>query len=274
MVLLATLIGVVTATGTITFLASGRRLRNRTKLLRPSLAVSTDWSAARVEIAASATGLDGVGAQWREAGRTEHASVAAFAHLTLELMQLGAPPALLANAQRDALDEVRHAELCFSVARAIDGRAQGPLPFPPARARPLVASREVALVRLAVDALTEGALHAGFSARLHSKVSARCDDSGILATLSELAADEGRHSRHGWDVVDWCIAEGGAPIIRALRSAALGLPTKASTEGPGVAASGAWEKYGIPGVLLEAETYAEARREVMDRVEAASRVAN
>lgn len=31
---------------------------------------------------------------------------------------------------------------------------------------------------------------------------------GQRAILKEIAADEGRHAAHGWDVVAWCLAEG------------------------------------------------------------------
>ena len=52
---------------------------------------------------------------WRENGRTEHASVAAFAQLTLDLMCLGAPPELLRAASQDALDEVAYTEHGFDI---------------------------------------------------------------------------------------------------------------------------------------------------------------
>src|SRR5688572_6390900 len=82
--------------------------------------------------------------------------------ITLDLIALGAPPALVAAAQRDALDEIRHAELCFSLARALDGGALGPAPFPEVqRARARSSARPRALAQLAVDALIDGALHEG-----------------------------------------------------------------------------------------------------------------
>src|SRR5690606_18379163 len=45
-------------------------------------------------------------AHWAEVAALEHASVASFAGFTLDLMALGAPPELLAEAQRAALDEI------------------------------------------------------------------------------------------------------------------------------------------------------------------------
>ena len=51
----------------------------------------------------------------------------------MDLAQRGAPPELIEAANSDSLDEIRHADLCFSIARALDGRSESPAPFPAAR---------------------------------------------------------------------------------------------------------------------------------------------
>src|SRR4029077_13893090 len=118
---------------------------------------------------------DGVADRWRENGKTEHASVAAFARLTLDLMALGAPPDLIAAANQDALDEIRHTELCFSLAKALDGKAVSPGAFPQAqRVATLPRSRTFALAKLAVDSLIDGALHEAVSARIIASLAHRC----------------------------------------------------------------------------------------------------
>ncbi|MBS2023682.1 MAG: ferritin-like domain-containing protein, partial [Deltaproteobacteria bacterium] len=206
-------------------------------------------------------------ARWRWNGQTEHASVAAFAQVTLDLMALGAPPKLLDAANRDARDEIRHAELCFSLARAIDGQVEGPRAFPQAREldpRPL--TRTLALTQLAVKSLIDGALYEGLSARVIARLAKRTDDVAIRSLLLELAADEGRHSASAWDVIDWCIAEGGAPVVQALRGAAAGMGERYAGNLPEGAMVGAWERFGIPGVALEQDEYAKARTEVQRRV--------
>jgi len=68
-------------------------------------------------------------AAWTEDALVEHASVAAFARTTLELMALGAPAELLAGAQAAAADEVRHARLSFALASAYAGREVEPAGF-------------------------------------------------------------------------------------------------------------------------------------------------
>lgn len=256
--------------------ARGRQLRKRGKLLLPPVAVGGAWAGAQVDPSgtARAVGLepgapcDALAMQWRENGRTEHASVAAFARLTLDLIALGAPPALVAAASRDALDEIRHAELCFSLARALDGRSESPGPFPAAQhAGGLAESRTLALAQLAVSSLVDGALHEGISARVIARLVKRCDQPAICLLLRELAADEGRHAAHGWDVVDWCLAEGGAPVAQVLRGALGKLPQQIDSGLPEAARGGAWERYGIPSVELEAEEHAKARADLTERVE-------
>mgnify|MGYP003380246193 CR=1 FL=1 len=127
--------------------------------------------------------------------------------------------------------------------------------------------RAVALAQLAVDSLVDGALHEGVSARVVAKLKARCEDDAIRKVLEEIAADEGRHAAHGWDVVAWCVATGGATVASALRGALDGLPEAMRSPLPQAAEGGAWERWGIHGNALEAEEYASALRDLRERVE-------
>jgi hypothetical protein len=252
----------------------GRQLRRFGRLLLPSLQEGSDWSSRPSGIDTARRAPDGVAQQWRENGRTEHASVAAFARVTLDLMALGAPPSLVADAQKDALDEIRHAELCFSLARDMDGRDEGPAPFPaPQHVSPLPRSRPLALAKLAVDSLVDGALHEGVSARVIAKLARRAEDPALREMLKEIAADEGRHAAHGWAVVRWCVEEGGQPVQSALWGALHTLPVTMQSERPPAAADGAWEPWGIHGHRLEADEYAAALAHLRQRVAALSATA-
>jgi hypothetical protein len=245
----------------------GRQLRRFGRVLLPPLARKGDWAAETGRLSTEAGAP--LAAQWRENGRTEHASVGAFARLTLDLLALGAPPALVAAAQRDALDEIAHTEACFALARSIDGVPSSPGAFPQAsRARTLSGIRFIALGELAVDSLVDGALHEGLSARVISKLARRCEVPEITSTLRRLAADEGRHAAHGWDVVEWCVEQGGESVLRALEGALRGLPETMRTPLPAEAVHGAWERWGIPGAELEAEEYTATRAYVVKRVAA------
>lgn len=245
----------------------GRQLRRFGRVLLPPVAAGDTWTTRAMEVRVDESARDALAARWRENGRTEHASVAAFARLTLDLMALGAPAPLLAAAQRDAADEVRHTELCFSLARAIDGRDESPGAFPGAvRARTLSSLRSVALAELAVDSLVDGALNEGLSARVVARLVGRSEDESIRAVLKEIAADEGRHAAHGWDVVAWCLDVGGAPVASALLGALDALPDVFETPLPAEARGGGWERWGVHGHALEAEAYDATLRDLRARV--------
>lgn len=254
----------------------GRQIRVFGRILLPPVERGDAWTrpaaAGEVALSAETLALDAptrgaLAAQWRENGRTEHASVAAFARLTLDLVALGAPPELVASANRDALDEIRHAELCFALARALDGSAEGPGPFPAAaRVRPLSRVRTIALAELAVDSLVDGAVHEGVSARIVAKLARRSVDPALRAMLKEIAADEGRHARHGWDVVRFCLAEGGEPVARALEGAMRALPERMASPLPEAARDGSWERWGVMGDALESGEFAATRADVVRKV--------
>src|SRR5205814_7790511 len=87
-----------------------------------------DWSA---DIAALNAALDPatrahLAAAWLRDALEEHASVAAFARLTMHLLSVGAPPELIIESQRASLDEVRHARACFALASRYAGKGVGP----------------------------------------------------------------------------------------------------------------------------------------------------
>jgi hypothetical protein len=247
----------------------GRQLRRLGRVLLPSLRSSSAWTTCTVVLDQLEDAPRGVADQWRENGKTEHASVAAFARLTLDLMALGAPPTLIAAANQDALDEIRHTELCFSLACALDGKSVSPGPFPEAqRVATLPRSRTLALANLAVDSLVDGALHEGVSARIIARLAQRCSVPAIRAALKEIAADEGRHAAHGWAVVGWCLDEGGSSVGEALLGAIRALPKQMNSQLPKPASEGGWERWGIHGRGLEAVEYAAALAHVTQRVHA------
>jgi hypothetical protein len=262
-------LGMYVAYFTTAGFSRGRQLRRYGRVLLPGLRSSSAWTTSTVVVDGLEGLPPGVADQWRENGRTEHASVAAFARLTLDLMALGAPPNLIAAANEDALDEIRHTELCFSLACALDGTSVSPGPFPEAqRVTTLPRSRKLALAKLALDSLVDGALHEGVSARIIAKLARRCEVPAIFAALKEIAADEGRHSAHGWAVVEWCLDEGGRPVGEALLGAIHALPKQMNSHLPKAAAEGRWERWGIHGHVLEAVEYDAALASVIRRVQA------
>ena len=242
----------------------GRRHRKGRKLLAPETEAGADWIAAEptsLALAIPEGARPALAAEWRDNGKKEHASVAAFAQLTLDLMAVGAPPDLVAAAQRDALDEVRHAGACFAIARDIDGRAESPSPFPDARARRFLftASRSIALTQIAIDALADGVLNEGIASRLLAQLSKQCEVPALASILRDMAADESRHAAHSWDIVAWCLEAGGATVADALRGAVSGMPKKVCSALPEGARDGAWGRWGVHSVAMEAAAFVKTR---------------
>jgi hypothetical protein len=257
---LATLLGSFIVFASTVAFSRGRQLRERGRPRFAMLVAGDAW----LDDVRAIVAPPSVAQAWRENGKTEHASVAAFAKLSTELVALGAPAHLVEAAHRDALDEMRHTRLCFSLARAIDGQSiePGALSTPPSL--PSI-PRTVRLARLAIESLVDGALHEGTSARTVARLAPRVGDDGIRAVLVAIAADEGRHARHGWDALAWCLDCGG-PLVRAAVAGALhALPTHigSSLYGNDEADRGLLEAFGIPGRALQDAVYGEVRAQVV-----------
>jgi hypothetical protein len=146
---------------------------------------------------------------WLDDALAEHASVASFSRATLELLAVGAPPDLVAAHQRAALDEIRHAELCFALAAAY-GEAfdPGPMAVP--------SPRSADLVRLACDTFVEGCVAETIGALLASRALEACTVAEPQDALRIIADDEAEHAALAWRTLAWAIAKGGEPVVRAV----------------------------------------------------------
>lgn len=156
---------------------------------------------------------------WTHVGLFEHASVASFARFTLELLALGAPPALLRASQRAAADEVHHAVLAFALASRYAGAPLGPGPLAVADAldRPQLEQVTRALILEACIGETLAAIEAH-----HAAAVAR--DPQVRAALERIAADELRHAELGWACLRWLLDRHGAELHTfALRCLDVGL---------------------------------------------------
>lgn len=139
---------------------------------------------------------------WFEAARYEHASVAAFARVSAQLLSLGAPAPLLRAASQAMGDEVRHAQLCFSLASAY---AEGP----PVGAGPLrieqVADTGMDLESTLREAIFEGALGEGTAALRALEGAQACEDPIVREVLLRIAEDEQRHALLAYQTVQWAL---------------------------------------------------------------------
>jgi len=144
----------------------------------------------------------------------EHASIASFARLTLQLLSLGAPPDLLAASQRATRDEIDHAELCFELASRYAGRSFGPSPLSMQGA-----VVELTLAELAVAAVHEGCVGETTAAVFVGERLERAEDPRVRAALGKIVEDETRHAELAWRTVAWAIDQGGDNVRRAVRAA-------------------------------------------------------
>lgn len=152
-----------------------------------------------------------VAREWLADALMEHASVAAFARFTLQLMANGAPPELLAGAQQAALDEVEHAQACFAIASRY-GVARQPGPIDTAGL-----DIEPGLIALVESTFLEGCVNETIAALAAGRARRATRDEAIAAALERIEADERRHAALAWKTLEWALARGGAPVADHLR---------------------------------------------------------
>lgn len=136
---------------------------------------------------------------WLADARLEHASVAAFARFSLELMTIGAPAELVADAHRAALDEIDHARLCFSLASD-----------PATPLGPGALALDHVPIRQRVEDIVRGAAEEcccgeTFAAEVARRALIDCKHEGARAALERIAVDEARHAELGWRFVAYAI---------------------------------------------------------------------
>lgn len=210
-------------------------------------------------LAPDTTGLDAevrraLAAAWTADALLEHASIAAFSRFSLELLAVGGPADLVAAAHQAALDEVRHARICFALAQGYAGAPLGPSAFPFEGSITLSGD----LASFAAATAREGCIGETLSAIIAAEQLARATDPAVRRALSAIAEDESRHAELAWRTVAWAIERGGD----AVRSAVASVLEDAARYVPGVTADTA-----IPPEILGAHGRldAAATRESMIR---------
>ncbi|TKD07847.1 hypothetical protein [Polyangium fumosum] len=182
---------------------------------------------------------------WQDDARGECASIPAFLALARDLAAVGAPRDLVDRALAAAADEVRHTELCASIAGDLASRTLAPELLPPPRRSGLDRARE--LQRLCVESWEDGCLGEGAAAERARRQARGAKAPGIGAALGVIAADEARHAELGWRVVQWCLSEGGRPVREALGEAVAASPEGPAREASPEAEPAAWRGYGRIG---------------------------
>lgn len=139
-------------------------------------------------------------AHWTKLGQMEHASIAAFARFSLQLLSLGAPPELVEACTAALADETAHTKLCFGIASAYAGHAIGPGPLD------ITGSLDVTSLTDIVDLVMAEGCFGETSAALEALEAA--DDAAdpvIRAAYRQIAEDEQRHAELAFRFVRWAL---------------------------------------------------------------------
>jgi len=147
-----------------------------------------------------------------QAALMEHASIAAFARFSLELVALGAPPELVSATTAAMLDETRHARLCFELASRYAGRDIGPGPL----------DVTGALGGMDLASVVERALLEGCIGETAAALEARfalegATDPVVRSVLAGIAEDEERHAALAFRFVTWAV-DREPRLLAALRA--------------------------------------------------------
>jgi hypothetical protein len=156
---------------------------------------------------------------WVAQALSEHASIATFHRVALELLALGAPASLIIRVQAAASDEVRHARLCFGLASGYAGKALGP-----GRLDLTELSLSKTLKEVAVAAVAEGCMAEALAAQLAGVMLEQATDPAVQQVLKVIVADECRHAELAWETVHWAIEVGGTSVQAAVLKAFENLP--------------------------------------------------
>jgi len=181
-----------------------------------ALPTRSDWRLLRLRCESlPEAARQAIALHWTRAAQMEHASVAAFSRFSLQLLAVGAPPSLLEDAHRAALDEIAHAELCFSLATIYAGHSVGPGPLP-------VDQRALTswdLLSIAVATVEEGCVGETIAALEAEAAAHLAQDEAVRAVQLRIFEDESRHAELAWRFVRWAAQLGGEPVRAALRDA-------------------------------------------------------
>jgi hypothetical protein len=142
----------------------------------------------------------------------EHASIAAFARVSLELMSLGAPSDLVREVHAAALDEIEHARACFALAARFGAPPSGP------GALPLAPLAPVTIADVAKSAIMDGFANEAAAAHEARERAEREGDAVVRRVLLRIAEDEERHAALGLKIARWALAESPDAVRAVLAS--------------------------------------------------------
>ena len=150
--------------------------------------------------------------EWTSVGLMEHASIAAFARFTLQLLSLGAPASLIERATNAMLDETKHAQACFAVASGYAGA-----PLGPGRLAVERSLDESSLEEIVLNTIREGCVGETVAAIEAHEAAENASDPALRELLLMISADETRHAQLAYQFVKWALVLGGPQLERVVR---------------------------------------------------------
>ena len=140
---------------------------------------------------------------WTDVALMEHASVAAFARFTLQLLALGAPAELVSGSGQAMQDEIKHAELGFALASFYAGHAVGPGHL----SMDSALDAENSLADVVRMVFREGCVGETTAALEAEETAANVRDEKLSAALQGIARDEKDHATLAWRFVRWALEQ-------------------------------------------------------------------
>ena len=154
---------------------------------------------------------DAVRNEWFRRVQAEYRSAAITQHFGLWLIQIGAPPALIADANRIVADEMIHAEKSHGVFVAAGGSGAPPLLRDDLALKRSRGPLEHDVLRAGVEVFCLGETVA---VRLFKRMRQECTKPAARRALDRILRDEVRHREFGWTLLDWILS---TPLAGELR---------------------------------------------------------
>lgn len=157
-------------------------------------------------------------AEWLRRVEAEYRSAAITQHLGLWLIQIGAPPDLIADCLRIVGDEMAHAELSHTVFAKAGGAGapnldRGSLGLPRSSD-----ALEHDVLRHGVEVFCLGET---IAVRLFKRLRQGCAVPVARRALDRILKDEVRHRDFGWTLLEWMLSTPRAPEYRRILAAEL-----------------------------------------------------
>jgi hypothetical protein len=151
--------------------------------------------------------------EWTRIALMEHASIAAFARFSLQLLSLGAPAELIERATAAISDETRHAKACFALASTYAARPVGPSAL---EVKDSLA--ELSLEQIVITTIREGCIGETVAAIEAREAWEHAADPVVRDLLQQISADETRHAELAWRFVNWALELGGPELLASVRA--------------------------------------------------------